>query len=55
MRGRGLNNKDCRGDSREGKPAPDIYIEAAHRLGVTPTRCVAMEDSDAGVLAASAA
>lgn len=38
-----------------GKPAPDIYIEAARRLGVAAVNCVAMEDSDAGVLAASAA
>lgn len=38
-----------------GKPAPDIYVESARRLGVAPERCVAIEDSDAGVLAASAA
>ena len=38
-----------------GKPAPDIYLEAARRLGVDPIHCVALEDSDAGVLAASAA
>ena len=38
-----------------GKPAPDIYLEAAQRLGLEPTECVALEDSDAGVLAASAA
>lgn len=38
-----------------GKPAPDIYIEAAHQLGVAPVNCVAIEDSDAGVLSASAA
>lgn len=38
-----------------GKPAPDIYLEAARRLGVLPQRCVALEDSDAGVLAANAA
>jgi HAD superfamily hydrolase (TIGR01509 family) len=38
-----------------GKPAADIYIEAAHRLGVAAVNCVAIEDSDAGVLAASAA
>ncbi len=38
-----------------GKPAPDIYLEAARRLGVAPAGCVAIEDSDAGVLAASAA
>ena len=38
-----------------GKPAPDIYVESARRLGVAPERCVAVEDSDAGVLAANAA
>lgn len=38
-----------------GKPAPDIYIEAARRLGVPPTSCMALEDSDNGVLSASAA
>jgi beta-phosphoglucomutase-like phosphatase (HAD superfamily) len=38
-----------------GKPAPDIYLEAARRLGLDPGECVALEDSDAGVLAASAA
>jgi beta-phosphoglucomutase-like phosphatase (HAD superfamily) len=36
-----------------GKPAPDIYLESARRLGVLPQRCVAVEDSEAGVLAAS--
>jgi HAD superfamily hydrolase (TIGR01509 family) len=38
-----------------GKPAPDIYLEAARRLGCDPTDCVALEDSDAGVLAACSA
>ena len=38
-----------------GKPAPDIYLEAARRLGVEPRKCVALEDSDNGVLAASGA
>jgi beta-phosphoglucomutase len=38
-----------------GKPAPDIYVEAARRLGVEPARCVALEDSEAGILAASRA
>lgn len=38
-----------------GKPAPDIYLEAARRLGCDPVECVALEDSDAGVLAANAA
>lgn len=38
-----------------GKPAPDIYLEVADRLGVDPAGCIAIEDSDAGVLSASAA
>ncbi|HEX5733960.1 MAG TPA: HAD family phosphatase [Blastocatellia bacterium] len=38
-----------------GKPSPDIYLESARRLGVAPVHCIAIEDSDAGVLAASAA
>ena len=37
------------------KPAPDVYVEAARRLGVKPARCVAFEDSDTGVAAAFAA
>ena len=39
----------------DGKPAPDIYLEAARRLAVPPAACVALEDSDAGVLSASRA
>jgi HAD superfamily hydrolase (TIGR01509 family) len=38
-----------------GKPAPDVYLEAARRLGVEPTGCAAVEDSTNGILAASAA
>jgi HAD superfamily hydrolase (TIGR01509 family) len=38
-----------------GKPAPDVYIEAARRLGVAPERAVAIEDSRNGVASASAA
>jgi pseudouridine-5'-monophosphatase len=38
-----------------GKPAPDIYLLAAHELGVAPARCVAVEDAPAGVDAARAA
>jgi beta-phosphoglucomutase-like phosphatase (HAD superfamily) len=38
-----------------GKPAPDIYLEAARRLGVEPFQCVVCEDSDAGIVAASRA
>ena len=38
-----------------GKPAPDVYIEAARRLGAEPARCVAIEDSANGLRAAAAA
>lgn len=38
-----------------GKPAPDIYREAARRLDVPPVHCLAVEDSSAGILAASRA
>ena len=34
-----------------GKPEPDIYLEAARKLGVAPSDCVALEDSEAGILA----
>ncbi len=37
------------------KPAPDIYLEAARRLGVPPQYCMAFEDSDLGLVAALAA
>jgi HAD superfamily hydrolase (TIGR01509 family) len=38
-----------------GKPAPDVYREAARRLGVDPSRCAAVEDSASGIGAAHAA
>jgi HAD superfamily hydrolase (TIGR01509 family) len=38
-----------------GKPAPDVYLEAARRLGVAPERCAAIEDSANGIRAAHAA
>ena len=38
-----------------GKPAPDVYIEAARRLGVAPEVCAAIEDSHAGIRSAKAA
>jgi HAD superfamily hydrolase (TIGR01509 family) len=38
-----------------GKPAPDVYVEAARRLGVAPDRCAAIEDSENGILSAKAA
>jgi beta-phosphoglucomutase family hydrolase len=42
-------------DVEHGKPAPDIFLEAARMLGVDPARCVAFEDADLGVQAARAA
>lgn len=44
-----------RDDVVHPKPAPDIYLDAARRLGVAPQRCVAFEDSGIGLTAAHAA
>lgn len=38
-----------------GKPRPDIYLHAAHNLGVDPMECIAIEDSAHGIAAAKAA
>lgn len=38
-----------------GKPAPDVYLEAARRLGIDAKRCVAIEDSHGGIRSAKAA
>ena len=38
-----------------GKPAPDIFLEAAARLGVAPIDCIVYEDGDPGIVAARAA
>jgi beta-phosphoglucomutase-like phosphatase (HAD superfamily) len=38
-----------------GKPAPDVYLEAARCLGVEPERCAAVEDSHSGIASANAA
>ncbi len=45
----------CGRDLRQGKPAPDIFLNAADALGVEPDRCVVVEDATAGVQAAKAA
>jgi len=42
-------------DVAQVKPAPDIFLEAAHRLGVAPAECAVLEDAEKGVLAAHAA
>jgi HAD superfamily hydrolase (TIGR01509 family) len=38
-----------------GKPAPDVYLEAARRLGAAAERCAAVEDSENGIRSAKAA
>jgi HAD superfamily hydrolase (TIGR01509 family) len=38
-----------------GKPSPDVYLEAARRLGVSPRDCTAVEDSENGIRSAKAA
>ena len=42
-------------DVGRGKPAPDLFLHAAERMGVAPERCVVVEDSRLGVEAARAA
>ncbi|MFE1946131.1 HAD family hydrolase [Streptomyces massasporeus] len=42
-------------DVGRGKPAPDLFLHAAERMGVAPERCVVVEDSPLGVQAAVAA
>jgi beta-phosphoglucomutase family hydrolase len=42
-------------DAPRGKPAPDLFLAAAAKLGVDPARCVAFEDAANGVRAAVAA
>jgi len=42
-------------DVARSKPAPDVYLAAARRLGIGPAACVAIEDSEPGVAAATAA
>lgn len=42
-------------DVAEGKPAPDVFLRAAMLMGVEPSRCLALEDAPAGILAAQRA
>ncbi len=42
-------------DAARGKPAPDLFLLAAEKLGVSPQACIVFEDTDAGVSAAQAA
>jgi HAD superfamily hydrolase (TIGR01509 family) len=40
---------------KNGKPAPDIYLEGAKKLGLAPKHCIALEDSPNGICSAYAA
>ncbi|MBB5350642.1 HAD superfamily hydrolase (TIGR01549 family) [Haloferula luteola] len=42
-------------DVAVGKPAPDVFLKAAELLGVDPTKCLAVEDAPAGIMAAQQA
>jgi HAD superfamily hydrolase (TIGR01509 family) len=42
-------------DVAHGKPAPDLVLEAARRLGVAPAQCVVIDDGSPGLAAAAAA
>jgi len=54
--GQGLFEVICAGDSVPNKkPAPDVYLRTLEELGLPPGRCVAIEDSRNGLLAACAA
>jgi beta-phosphoglucomutase-like phosphatase (HAD superfamily) len=50
-----VTRDDVSDDGARTKPAPDLFLLAAERLGVEPARCVAFEDSPNGVVAARAA
>lgn len=45
----------CGDEVPDGKPAPDVYLQAARLLGVDPAECLAIEDSVTGTAAAEAA
>jgi len=42
-------------DVSEGKPSPEVFLEAARRLGIEPSRCLALDDAPAGIIAAQMA
>lgn len=44
----------CAEDVKEGKPAPDVFLKCAERLGLAPEHCVVLEDAPFGIEAAKA-
>lgn len=49
------NNLFTRSLVKRGKPAPDLFLYAAEKMGFTPNECLVIEDSQAGIEAALAA
>lgn len=49
-----VDGQDAAGKNLAGKPAPDIFLEAAARLGVEPARTMIVEDAQAGIRAGKA-
>lgn len=45
----------CGDQVSRGKPAPDLFLEAARQIGFPPDRCIVLEDSEAGIRAGHAA
>ena len=50
-----VNYVVCGDQVENSKPDPEIFLKAAQGLGVTPEKCIVIEDSDAGITAAYAA
>jgi HAD superfamily hydrolase (TIGR01509 family) len=53
--GRKVGAVVCGNEVKRRKPAPDVYLLAAKRLGVAPADCLAIDDSGSGILAAKRA
>ena len=49
------NNIVCAAEVARGKPAPDVFLEAARRISVDPAQCRAYEDGESGLMSAYAA
>lgn len=45
----------CGADVEHGKPAPDVFLLAAEKMGIAPANCAVIEDAPAGIAAANAA
>merc|ERR1712046_552736 len=49
---RSRGNVVCAAEVQRGKPEPDIYLEAARRVGADPRFCRAYEDGESGLISA---